>query len=176
MVGEPSFEGKESKKFTEDQVLDLASNLHNKQWKETFKKQNPEATTRIKVNVLGKWKNYPQDLEKVSEEEKIEMEKIIAGNQTFDTPGVCEDILNTPFELLSGKWQAENIGAARFALELVTKATESDALESLAEKIHQNWSVNNSWDDLSKIPYNELPEMEKEKDRQQIIWARDLLQ
>jgi len=173
METEQSFE---KKKFTEEQVLELASDLHNKQWKETFKKQNPEAKTRIKINVMGKWKNYPQDLEKVSEAEKVEMEKIAKENPTFDTPGVCEDILNTPFEKLSEKWQAENVGAARFALELVTSATESDDLESLADKVHQNWSKNNSWDNLSKIPYGELPEMEKEKDRQQILWAKNLLQ
>ncbi len=125
---------------------------------------------------MGKWKNYPQDLEKVSPEEKAEMEKIVKENPTFDTPGVCEDLLNTPFKKLSEKWQAENVGAARFALELVTSTAESDTLEVLADKVHQNWSKNNSWDNLSKIPYNELSEEEKEKDRQQILWAKNLLQ
>lgn len=165
----------ENKNFTEEQVMQLASDLHNKQWKESFKKQNPEAQTRIKINVMGKWKNYPQDLAKVSEAEKAEMEKIVRENPTFDTPGVCEDILNTPFEKLSEKWQAENVGAARFALELVTLASESDALEGLADKVHQNWSKNNSWDDLSKIPYDQLSEEEKEKDRQHVLWAKNIL-
>ncbi len=35
MDNEPSME---KRKFTEEQVMELASDLHNKQWKEAFKK------------------------------------------------------------------------------------------------------------------------------------------
>lgn len=155
-------------------VLQMATQLHDL-WKVSFIKQNPEATSRIKIKVMGKWRNYPQDLENLPEDERAIMEKIEAENPNHDTPGVCEDILNTPFEKLSYKWQEENIGAARFALELVSTSPAKDT-ELLAERVHENWSKNNSWDELAQISYRDLPDIEKEKDRQQVVWAKQILE
>lgn len=169
----------EAEKKMQEMSQELASKLHE-QWKNTYKKQNPEATTRIKINVNGKWKNYPQDLNSMSEAEKAEAEQIVKDNPDHSTTGICEDLLNTPFANLSDKWKQENIGAAAFILDLLMKEELSRTYPGIvpgtleqgyAPKVHKNWSKNNPWSDLSKVAYHDLPEDEKQKDRDQVLLA-----
>lgn len=51
-------------------------------------------------------------------------------------------------------------------------------VEGLSAQIHEQWLSRNSWakDGPLGVPYNELPEEEKQKDRDVITAAYDILQ
>ena len=74
--------------------------------------------------------------------------------------------INVPFEELHPTAQQENLAAGRAAAEAVTKFP--DDMEKAAEYIHIQWMKRNPKADYNAaqhVPYDELPEDEKEKDR-----------
>jgi hypothetical protein len=83
------------------------------------------------------------------------------------------DIANTPYEDLPKPWQAENKAAAESAVSEIKKAEASgtalddDFIEAASATQHVAWlERNGSWAPVEqKLPYSELPESEKEKDR-----------
>lgn len=87
-----------------------------------------------------------------------------------------------PFEKLSPYWQAENIKAAEFVLnELCQISGEytSEVVESISAKVHDRWLERNEWADDNPrldIPYADLTENEKSKDREQVLAGIALLQ
>ena len=96
--------------------------------------------------------------------------------RNFDPTGTKERVkknsdgsegnINVPFEKLHPDWQQENLAAGRAAAEAVTKFP--DDMEKAAEYIHIQWMKRNPKDDYTAaqhVPYDELPEDEKEKDR-----------
>ena len=98
-----------------------------------------------------------------------------------DGEGGQIDILNRPYSELTQKWKAENQAQATSAINLVMKAG-NDAkkqLESLAAEVHEQWLSRNPWaiEQKSKlaVPYSELPEEEKQKDRDVILQAIEVL-
>ena len=97
-----------------------------------------------------------------------------------DGMGGQVDILNTSYSDLPAKWQAENKAQAESAIELVARNMDSASMdiEGLAAQIHEQWLSRNSWakDGPLGVPYNELPEEEKQKDRDVITAAQDILQ
>ena len=97
-----------------------------------------------------------------------------------DGMGGQVDILNTPFEQLPPKWQAENNAQAASAIMLVANDLEGAMgnIEGLAAKVHEQWLSRNSWaaNGALGVPYNELPEEEKQKDKDVISAAYDILQ
>jgi hypothetical protein len=99
-----------------------------------------------------------------------------------DGMGGQVDILNTPYSDLPPKWQAENKAQAESAIGLVA-GNMDDAMgniESLAAQVHEQWLSRNSWATEQKhplaVPYSELPEEEKQKDRDVVMAAYDILQ
>jgi hypothetical protein len=96
-----------------------------------------------------------------------------------DKTGSGEQInILQPFENLTPGWQKENLDAAEVVYDLVEPYRDNldqvDAdMEMLADKVHQAWSERNSYSELSKIDYADLPEEEKEKDRHQVELAKD---
>ncbi len=96
-----------------------------------------------------------------------------------DGMGGQVDILNTPFEQLPPKWQAENNAQAASAIMLVANDLEGAMgnIEGLAAKVHEQWLSRNSWAANGPLgaPYNELPEEEKQKDRDVIVAAYEIL-
>jgi hypothetical protein len=78
------------------------------------------------------------------------------------------------------KWQAENKAQAESAIGLVAQNMENAMMdiEGLSAQIHEQWLSRNSWakDGPLGVPYNELPEEEKQKDRDVITAAYDILQ
>jgi hypothetical protein len=77
-----------------------------------------------------------------------------------------EGNINVPFEKLHPDWQRENLSAGRAAAEAVSKFP--DDMEKAAEYIHIEWMRRNPKADYNAaqhVPYDELPEDEKEKDR-----------
>lgn len=96
------------------------------------------------------------------------------------------DIANTPYDKLPPKWQQENKSAGQSAIQAVQKQLETNEnnmnridIEAVSSSIHDAWMNRNSWakDQTPQlfVPYNELPEEEKEKDRVQARKAIELL-
>ena len=96
--------------------------------------------------------------------------------RNFDPTGTKERVkknsdgsegnINVPFEKLHPDWHRENLAAGRAAAEAVTKFP--DDMEKAAEYIHIQWMKRNPKADYNAaqhVPYDELPEDEKEKDR-----------
>lgn len=89
--------------------------------------------------------------------------------------GQC-DIANTAYKDLPEKWQAENKAAATALVEIfkpeVNKILD---LEEAAAEVHVAWSKRNPTSELAEVPYEFLPEEEKEKDRAQVRAAMKIL-
>ena len=96
-----------------------------------------------------------------------------------DGMGGQVDILNTSYAELPPKWQAENKSQAESAIKLVAQNMDSamDKIEELAAQVHEQWLSRNSWakDGPLGVSYAELPEEEKQKDRDVIIAAHEIL-
>ena len=96
-----------------------------------------------------------------------------------DGMGGQVDILNTSYAELPAKWQAENKAQAESAISLVAKDMSGamDNLENLAAQVHEQWLSRNSWakDGPLRVSYSELPEEEKQKDRDVITSAHEIL-
>ena len=84
-----------------------------------------------------------------------------------------EGDINVPFDDLHPDWQRENLAAGEAAQEAVTKFPHN--MEKAAEYIHIKWMHRNPKADYNAaqhVPYDELPEDEKEKDR---VHARTMM-
>ena len=85
-----------------------------------------------------------------------------------------EGNINVPFEKLHPDWQRENLAAGKAAADAVTKFPND--IEKAAEFIHIEWMKRNPKADYNAaqhVPYNQLPEDEKEKDR---VHVRTMMQ
>ena len=86
--------------------------------------------------------------------------------------------INVPFEQLHRDWQKENLAAGEAALYAVSveyqasqKHTGNTFMEIAAEHIHNEWMKRNPKQDYNAaqhVPYQDLPEDEKQKDRVQV--------
>lgn len=82
------------------------------------------------------------------------------------------DLANTSFEELPSDWKGENRVAAQVAVELVKQqiarggALDEAFVERAAKIVHTKW-LERAGDTASslRVPFNELPNDEKEKDR-----------
>ncbi len=133
-----------------------------------------EFTPRVKVEIShedgSKWINQ-EDL-------KPEMEELQR-----------QDIANTNFEDLDPKWQAENMDAAKFIVPYVSSAYEKGDIsfnkgddryiegfmENAAKAVHDAWKNRNDWvshpdygDVVLAGEYRDLPDNEKQKDRDHV--------
>jgi hypothetical protein len=87
------------------------------------------------------------------------------------------DIANTTFEALPTDWKAENAKAGEVvATELVLLQRNGvevnpETVEMVASKVHDKWLERNNWAKGGEldVPYAELPEDEKAKDRDQVM-------
>ncbi len=137
------------------EVVSVASELHDA-WREPRKLEDGSYEPRVKKTSDSKWS---------------------------DEHGTDEvDIANTSFEDLPTDWQKENADAAEVAYGLLTQGlnmnldiTSNDFIEQAAAEIHTAWLAreNNSYARGGEldVPYDELPEDEKAKDRSQILIA-----
>ena len=96
--------------------------------------------------------------------------------RNFDPTGTKERIkknsdgtegnINVPFDKLHPDWQKENLAAGQAAADAIDKFP--DDIEKAAEYIHVEWMKRNPKADYNAaqpVPYDQLPEEEKEKDR-----------
>jgi hypothetical protein len=87
------------------------------------------------------------------------------------------DIANTPYQALPADWQAENKASAEIAVQLILaqkgQLLTPDFIEQGSNLIHVKWLERNAWakgGELDK-PYAQLPEPEKQKDREALYQA-----
>jgi len=96
-----------------------------------------------------------------------------------DGMGGQVDILNTSYSDLPPKWQAENKAQAESAISLVAENMDNAMgnIDGLASEVHEQWLSRNSWakDGPLGVPYSELPEEEKQKDKDVITAAYEIL-
>lgn len=103
--------------------------------------------------------------------------------QNFDPSGTkprikknsdgTEGDINVPFDKLHPDWQKENLAAGQAAEHAVKKFP--DDIEKASEYIHIEWMKRNPKADYNAaqhVPYDQLPEDEKEKDR---VHARTMM-
>lgn len=92
------------------------------------------------------------------------------------------------YHKLTPKWQAENKAAAQVAVVLLRQAlasgktleslTRGQDLEMLADRVHEAWMQRNPKADYNAaqhVPYSNLPEPEKQKDRDHVLMAARIL-
>lgn len=89
---------------------------------------------------------------------------------------------NVPYKELPPSWQEASSSAANFVVDTIAKALangetvmSNDYVEKASSAVHDKWMADNAWQQESApelfVPYAELPENEKEKDRDQILMA-----
>ncbi len=91
------------------------------------------------------------------------------------------DIANTEYINLPEKWQGENKTAAETAVNIVYGAkqerkdvTTPEFLEEASASVHEEWMKRNpkaDWNAAQHVPYSELSEPEKQKDRDHVVLA-----
>jgi hypothetical protein len=95
------------------------------------------------------------------------------------------DIANTPYQDLPADWQRENKEAADVAVRLVRDCRRRGAdpnsvefIEAASSRVHDAWLRRNGRraSPAQKVPYAELPEEEKAKDRVFVLMALDLFE
>ena len=87
-----------------------------------------------------------------------------------------EGDINVPFDKLHPDWQKENLAAGNAAAQAVKKFPHD--IEKASEYIHIKWMERNPKADYNAaqhVPYDELPEDEKEKDRVHVRTMMKLL-
>ena len=112
-------------------------------------------------------------------EPRIKKSKDEAWNASHGTDEV--DIANCTFEELPSNWQYENLEAAKVAIELVYDKTiagvdfSPEEIEQMGSFIHEEWLKRNDWvfspdygDPSLAVPYEQLSEEEKDKDKAQL--------
>ena len=133
----------------DEAVNKLASKLHEK-WKEGM-----TATLKAKGEPLERFRD--------------------------DGEGGQIDILNTSYSELTPKWQAENKAQAESAIKLVAQNMDRamDNIEELAAQVHEQWKSRNKWaieqNSPLAAPYSELSDEEKQKDKDVVIAAYEIL-
>lgn len=86
-----------------------------------------------------------------------------------------EGNINVPFHKLHPDWQKENLAAGHAAREAIKR--HPDDLEKASEHVHNEWMKRNPKADYNAaqhVPYNDLPEHEKQKDRDHVIKMKEL--
>ena len=112
-------------------------------------------------------------------EPRIKKSKDEAWNASHGTDEV--DIANCTFEELPSNWQYENLEAAKVAIELVFdkvmvgEELSPEEVEQMGSVIHDEWLKRNDWvfspdygNPKLAVPYEQLSEEEKDKDKAQL--------
>jgi hypothetical protein len=87
-----------------------------------------------------------------------------------------EGDINVPFEKLHPDWKKENLAAAHSAHHAVKHFGRD--MEKAAEHVHNEWMKRNpkgDWNAAQHVPYDDLPDDEKEKDRVHVRTMQQLL-
>ena len=129
-------------------------------------------------------KNYAADPKNIDEDGKVKPRiRPTKDKEWIEAHGGIKevDIYYTPFKDLPLDRKKNNLDAAKVVIDLVYdkvmagEEITSEMTEEMASVVHDAWMERNSWEKESRphlfVPYNELPEEEKAKDRDQILQA-----
>ena len=165
MVNEKVDIEKVDKELEELKGLEIGSQLHE-DWRKT--RLNEDGTYE------ARWKKV--------KDEKFEFAESSTCRKNED--GTIEiDIANRSFSELSSDWQYENLEAGKVVAGLVGNKTELTDKErdEMATKIHDEWLKRNDWvfdanygNPSQAVPFAELSEEEKNKDREQLKFGLEL--
>lgn len=141
----------EDKNAIESMKSEIASQLHE-DWRKTRLNEDGSYEPRIKNTSDAEWISAHDGASEV-------------------------DIANTSYEDLPADWQAENAQAGEVvATEIIIESRNNDEftpqiVEKIASKVHDKWLERNTWAKGGEldVPYSELPEAEKAKDRDQVM-------
>jgi len=118
--------------------------------------------------------------------------KVKDENFDFDESSTCRknedgtieiDIANRSFSELSSDWQYENLEAGKIVAQMVGDKTEltDEERDEMASKIHDEWLKRNDWvfdenygNPAQAVPFADLSEEEKDKDREQLKFGLEL--
>lgn len=87
-----------------------------------------------------------------------------------------EGDINVPFDKLHPDWQKENLAAGKAALMSLRKHRGN--IEKASEHVHNEWMKRNpkgDWNAAQHVPYGDLPEPEKAKDREHVTTMKGIL-
>ncbi len=148
MFSESTTKSSESEKLTEQRISALGSLLHDVWRKNRWRADTNDYEPRIKITTDAQWSQ-------------------MNGNATE------VDIANTIYTDLPEDWKGENKKSAEVAVTQVEQALrnaiplDEQFVEIASSALHDKWlERNGSWAPPEQnVPYSELSEEEKEKDR-----------
>lgn len=161
-------------------VETVASAFH-KRWRERFLSENPFTKNRFKLTKNGSHYNssdfiYPMILTVGS---CLVHRNLKVARARYNSSITYIDILNMDYDELPDDWKFENRATAQVACREVVRSVRQKRLfnqnliETTSEKIHNAWIKRNAYRASSDLilPYKNLTESEKDKDRNAILIA-----
>ena len=158
-----------------------AASTYHKNWRQDFHNKHPLVKNRFKLTKNGSHYNssdfiYPMILTVGS---CLVHRNLKVARARYNSSLTYVDILNMDFNELPEDWTYENLATARIACEEVLQNVRHKRLfnrnliEKLSEKIHNAWikrNENRTKEELL-VPYEYLPDIEKDKDRKAVLIA-----
>ena len=146
-----------------EEIISLASRFHE-DWRKPRLKEDGTYEPR--------WKKIKKDQKFIDNAKNSETVKVTAD-------GVEVDIANTSFIDLPFDYQEENLLAAEVVVKLLAekKSLSTAEIEELSSIVHDEWLERNTWakDSELDVPYKDLPELEKAKDRVQVLIGMEVM-
>jgi len=146
-----------------EEIIALASRLHE-DWRKPRSKEDGTYEPR--------WKKIKKDenfIKKVKNSDTVRV----------SPEGVEVDIANTSFIDLPFDYQEENLLAAEVVVKLLDqkRALSPTEIEELSSVVHDEWLKRNDWAKGGEldVPYKDLPEVEKAKDRVQVLTGMEVM-
>lgn len=161
--------------------IENVASIFHKDWRDNFLLKNPYVKNRFKLTKYGKNYNlsdfiYPMNLTVglcfVHRNLKI-------AHNHFNSSIIYVDILNMKYNELPSDWSDENRATAKIACKYIIQGLRNKRLfnqnyiEEISNIIHIKWMIrnNNTSQKELMIPYEHLPELEKDKDRRAVLVA-----
>ena len=161
-------------------VQTVASTFHEN-WRQHFLSEHPFVRNRFKLTQDGLHYNssdfiYPMILTVGS---CLVHRNLKVARDRFNSSITYVDILNMKYEELPNDWAYENRATARVACRQILRGLRQkrvfneDFIETISEIVHIQWIRRNQHRVIEQltVPYQNLPDVEKDKDRRAILIA-----
>lgn len=161
--------------------VEQVATVYHSNWRENFLRKHPHTRNRFKLTTTPKAYNqsdflYPMILTVGS---CLVHRNLKVAQSRSNRSLIYVDILNMEYHELPSDWAAENRATARVACRLILKNVREERsfnralIEHMSRRIHFQWMKRNAHrtsQDLL-VPYRQLSEHEKDKDRRAILVA-----
>ncbi|CAF0941445.1 unnamed protein product [Adineta steineri] len=161
-------------------VKNVASTFHEN-WRRHYLSEHPHTRNRFKLTQNGSHYNssdfiYPMILTVGS---CLVHRNLKVARARFNSSITYVDILNMNYDELPVDWAYENRATAQVACRQVLQSIRQkllfnrDLVEKISKKIHNAWIKRNAHRTAKELlsPYENLPEVEKDKDRRAFVIA-----